>query len=163
MDPERLGGVIKNTLILVEGARILGLPILVTEQYPKGIGPTVDALRSALGPEQAVIEKLSFSCAGEPAFLEALKGIGRDQIIVTGMETHVCVLQTVRDLLLGNLAQGVFCVEDAMISRTQENHRIGLSQMAFVGAMPTGTESVLFDLLVRAGSPEFKAISRLVK
>lgn len=163
MEPDWLRQVVKNTVTLIQGAKILGLPILVTEQYPKGIGPTLQDVMAALGPEQAIQEKLSFSCMGEPSFMEALERTRRQQIIVAGMETHVCVFQTLRDLLVRNVVTSVFAVEDAMISRTRDNHHLGLAQMALAGAVRTGTESVLFDLLGRAGTPEFKAISKLVK
>lgn len=166
MHPERLRRARQNTITLVEGARILGLPIFVTEQYPKGIGPTVEDVVAALPAGQRIYEKLSFSCGGVPELMEALKALkasGRDQLLVAGMETHVCVFQTVRDLLLGRQVAGVFAVEDAMISRTEENHRIGLELMALAGATRTGTETVLFDLLGRAGTPEFKAVSKLIK
>lgn len=163
MHPDRLRRVLRNTVALVKGANLLGLPIFVTEQYPKGIGPTVEEVAAALPPGQRLHEKLTFSCLGVPELVEALRGSGRDQILVTGMETHVCVFQTARDLLRRDLARGVFAVEDAMISRTEENHRIGLELMAKAGAVRTGTETVLFDLLGRAGTPEFKAVSQLIK
>ena len=163
MHPDRLRQVRKNTVRLIEGAKILGLPIFVTEQYPRGMGPTVPDIAAALPENQKIYEKLHFSCCGVPEFMDALQGSKRDQIIVAGMETHVCVFQTVRDLLVRNVVRSVFVVQDAVISRTEQNERIGLSQMGEVGAVRTGTETVLFDLLQVAGTPEFKAISKLIK
>ncbi len=137
------------------------LPVLVTEQYPKGIGPTLPAIAAAFPQGQPVIEKVCFSCADEEAFMESLRASGRDQLLITGMETHVCVFQTARDLARGGFTP--YVVEDAVISRTVQNEAIGLGLMAQAGATRTGTESALFDLMGRAGTPEFKAIAPLIK
>ncbi|MDY0001118.1 MAG: isochorismatase family protein [Polyangia bacterium] len=166
MNPDRLRRVRQNTVILVEGAKALGLPVFVTEQYPKGIGPTVEDVAAALPPGQRIFEKLTFSCAGVPELMEALDALaasGRDQLLVAGMETHVCVFQTVRDLLLTDPPRAVFAVEDAMISRTEENHAVGLELMARAGAVRTSAEAALFDLLGQAGTAEFKKVSKLIK
>lgn len=163
MNPEGLRRLRQNTVTLIEGAKILGVPVFVTEQYPKGIGPTLEDVMAALPEGQRIFEKLSFSCSGVPEFMDALQASKRDQIVVVGMETHVCVYQTVRDLLVRNVVRSVHVVEDAVISRTEENRRIGLAQMAEAGAVRTSTETVLFDLLERAGTPEFKAVSKLIK
>jgi len=161
MDPQRLAGLRRNTVILVEAAKVLGIPVLVTEQYPKGIGPTLPDLVAAFPEGQTVHEKVCFSCADADAFMEELRQTGRDQLLLTGMETHVCVFQTARDL--ARLGFMPFVVEDAVISRTVENEAIGLRLMAQAGATRTGTETALFDLLGRAGTPEFKAIAPLIK
>jgi nicotinamidase-related amidase len=131
-----------------------------TEQYPKGLGPTVPELRAALEPA-APVEKLTFDCCGEPTFAPALDAAGRPAVIVCGMETHICVLQTV----LGLLARGatVHVAADAVCSRDPENARVALELMRDAGAVVTCTETVLFQLLERAGTPEFKAIQQLVK
>lgn len=163
MHPDRLRQVRHNTVTLLEGAKVLGLPVFVTEQYPKGMGPTVPDVAAAFPAGQKVYEKLHFSCCGVPEFMDDLQTSKRDQLIVVGMETHVCVFQTVRDLLVRNVVRSVFVVEDAVVSRTEKNRRIGLRQMAEAGAVRTGTETVLFDLLQVAGTPEFKAISKLIK
>jgi nicotinamidase-related amidase len=161
MDPERLAGVRRNTVILLEAAKVLGLAVLVTEQYPKGIGPTLPEIAAALPEGQPLIEKVCFSCVDSDAFMQGLRQSGRDQLLLTGMETHVCVFQTARDLVRAGFTP--FVVEDAVISRTVENQAIGLRLMAQAGATRTGTETALFDLLGRAGTPEFKAIAPLIK
>jgi len=161
MDPERLAGVRRNTIILLEAAKVLGLPVLVTEQYPKGIGPTLPDIAAAFPEGQAVHEKVCFSCADADAFMDELRASGRDQLLLTGMETHVCVFQTARDLARAGFTP--FVPQDAVISRTLENQAIGLRLMAQAGATRTGTETVLFDLLGKAGTPEFKALAPLIK
>jgi nicotinamidase-related amidase len=152
--------VIRNTLHLIDAARLLRIPILVTEQYPKGLGPTVAEIREAL-PCYEPVEKLAFSCCGEPGFMKALEATGKRKIILCGMETHVCVLQT----CIGSLREGytVHTVRDAICSRSQENFITGIGFMRDAGAVITGTETVLFQLLERAGTEEFKIISRRIK
>lgn len=152
--------VVANTRRLIDAARLLGLPLFVTEQYPKGLGPTVPEIREALSP-YAPIEKITFSCCGEPAFTDALEATGRRQVILCGMETHVCVLQTCIGLLRDGYA--VHFVQDAACSRTPDNHRMGTEFMRDAGAVVTGTETSLFQLLERAGTAEFREISRLIK
>lgn len=161
MDPERIAAVTRNTIILLQAARTLALPVLVTEQYPKGIGPTLPEIAAAFPEGQAVHEKVCFSCADVAPFMGALRRTGRKQLLLTGMETHVCVFQTARDLARAGFA--TFAVEDALLSRTVENHAIGLRLMAQAGATRTSTEVALFDMLQRAGTPAFKAIAPLIK
>lgn len=155
--------VIKNTAILIEAAARLGLPVIVSQQYPKGLGGTVqpieDALAAAAADHAAMIrrfDKTEFSAA---AAIERAEG--RDQWIVTGMEAHVCVYQTARDLA----ARGdtVHVVTDAICSRTKANWKIGVELVERAGAIPTSTEVCVFDLLGRAGSDEFKALSKAIK
>ncbi|MGI6120321.1 MAG: hydrolase [Desulfosporosinus sp.] len=151
--------VIENTNILISLAKKSGIPIIVTEQYPKGLGKTVSDISDNL-EGSSTYEKLTFSgCTSEVT--SALKGLGRKKIIITGMENHVCVFQTVRDLL----TQGyqVFLVRDAVCSRTKENYKNGLSLMSSMGAVVTNTETVVFDLLKQSGTPLFKEISKLIK
>ncbi|HXX53735.1 MAG TPA: hydrolase [Thermodesulfovibrionales bacterium] len=152
--------VIGNSLHLIEAARILRLPVLLTEQYPKGLGPTVPEIKEAL-PSYEPIEKLVFGCCGERAFMEALYSIGKRKVILCGMETHVCVLQT----CLGLIREGytVHVVQDAICSRTKENHGIGTEFMRDAGGVLTGTETVLFQLLERAGTEEFKLLSKRIR
>ena len=152
--------VIANTQHLIEAARLLRLPLLVTEQYPKGLGPTVAEIKDAL-TGYAPIEKITFSCCGETSFLDAVAAGGKKQVILTGMETHVCVLQTCIDLL--HAGYDVHVVSDAVCSRSIENYRTALEYMRDAGAVITCTETVLFQLLEKAGSDEFKAISRRIK
>ncbi|MFH2008331.1 MAG: hydrolase [bacterium] len=161
MHPDRLQLLRRNAVTLIRAARVLGLPILVTEQYPKGMGPTLPDLREALPEGQPIQEKLHFSCCGDDGFTAALEETGRDQILVTGMETHVCVFQTARDL--ARAGRAVYVPQDAVISRTAENHDIGLRLLERAGATRTSTEAALFDLLQVAGTPEFKAIAPLIR
>lgn len=152
--------VVKNCLHLIELARVLRLPLIVTEQYPKGLGPTVEEIRGAL-PDHKPIEKLTFSCCEEPRFLEEIRGLKKRNIMLTGMETHICVLQT----CLGLLKEGfhVHVVSDAACSRTKMNWKTGLQFMRDAGAVVTSTETVLFQLLNVAGTEEFKAIAKRIK
>lgn len=161
MPSEGMTNVTRQCQVLIEGAKILNLPVWVTEQYPKGIGPTLPVLTQALPESTNPVTKLDFSCMAVDAVTSMIASSGRNQIIVCGMETHICVFQTVRDLVL----QGydVFVAQDAVISRTRENREIGLRLMERAGAILSSTESLLFDLLRKAGSPEFKQISALIK
>lgn len=154
-------GVLRGAALLIQGAGHLGLPVLVTEQYPRGLGPTAEPVRAALPAAVRPIEKTHFSCLGAPAVQAALQQLGRRQILLCGMESHVCVYQTARDLLAAGHA--VFVVKDAVASRTAQNLQVGLSLMERAGAVLTSVEAALFDLLGCAGTAEFKAISALVK
>ncbi len=149
----------KNAAVLIRVARRLELPVVATEQYAKGLGPTVPALRELLpGPP---MEKMEFSCGASKPIARHILGTGRKQVIVAGMESHVCVFQTVRDLLRGGFS--VFLVQDAVISRTDANRAVGLHLCERAGAVLTSTETVLFDLLGVAGTPEFKELAPLIK
>lgn len=161
MPQERYETLVKNTGVLLETAKTLGFPVITTEQYPRGLGPTIATLREQLREDEAPVEKLCFSCAESDEVSRRLESLGRKQVIVVGMETHVCVFQTVRDLAIRGLRP--FVVADATSSRTAENHAIGLSLMKEAGAVITSTESALFDLLGVAGTPEFKQLSKLIK
>lgn len=161
MPEEILAQVIRNTTILIEGAKRLGLPIVVSQQYPKGLGPTLAAIESALPPTAHRFDKTEFSASpGLPAQLIGPKD-GRDQWIIAGMETHICVYQTARGLVDRGLNPHVAI--DAACSRSKLNWEIGRDLIAKAGATITSTETVLFELLGRAGSDDFKAISRLIK
>ena len=152
--------VVKNTQHLVELAKMIKMPVVVTEQYPKGLGRTVPELQSVL-PENAPIEKISFDCCGQSRFLEELKAHNKKTVIVTGMETHICVLQTCLGLLKAGV--NVHVVEDAVCSRIKENWNTGIEFMRDAGAVVTCTETALFQLLKVAGTDEFKAISQRIK
>lgn len=161
MPPDVLAGVLRNTRILIETAREFSLPVTVTEQYPKGLGPTAPDLAAALPPETVPFEKLAFSCCAAPGFNALLADAGERDWIVCGMETHICVLQTVLEML----AQGrrVFLPADAVCSRTKLNWRLGLDLMRQAGAVIGSTEMFAFALLETAGTEQFRRISRLVK
>jgi len=145
---------------LIKGLRVLNIPITVTEQYVKGLGPTIVPIREALG-EHEPLEKMTFSCCGVQAIEAAVLGARRHQVIVFGIETHICVLQTVLDLL----AQGqtVVVVEDCVSSRSANDKRVAIDRMRQQGAIITTMESLLFELLRAAGTDTFKAISAIVK
>ena len=166
--------VIKNTCILVAAAARLGIPIVVSQQYPKGLGQSVPDLAAALAAAESEhgaavyrFDKVSFSAAASAEFqaLPPAEKIGammtREQWIVCGMEAHVCVYQTVRDLV--GPACAVHVVADAVSSRTKANWRLGLQLAREVGAMVTSTEVVVFDLLGQAGTEDFKALSKMIK
>lgn len=150
----------QNLRILLQGARILELPILWLEQYPKGLGPTVPEIAAILDGLEP-IDKTAFSACGEPRFNEALAATGRRQAIVAGIESHVCVYQTTRDLLASG--HEVEIIADAVSSRTEANYRLGLERMESMGASVSSVEMCLFELLREAGSEQFKQISRLVR
>ena len=152
--------VVQNSLRLVKGASILKVPVFATEQYRKGLGPTVPEVAAALG-HVSPIEKLAFSACGAEGFLDKLDAAKISDAIVCGIETHVCVLQTCLDLL--DSGGRVFVVADAVSSRTAGNHSLGLQRMKDAGAIIVSTEMVLFELLERAGTPEFRLILELVK
>ena len=163
MQEEVLERVVKNARVLIEAARRLQLPIVVSQQYPKGLGATVPAIEDALSGAANVhrFDKVEFSAAAAPAFGALSPSLARDQWIVCGMETHVCVYQTARGLV----ARGhdVHVAIDAACSRTEANWKVGRRLIERTGAVQTSTEAVVFDLLERAGSEDFKALSKLIK
>jgi nicotinamidase-related amidase len=153
--------VVRNAGILAAGFGVLGRPVLVSEQYPRGLGNTVAELASELPESRVLVEKLRFSACGVSAFDEALEAAGCGAWVVCGIEAHVCVNQTAHDLL----ARGyeVHVAEDAVSSRSPVNRRIGMEKMLAAGARATSAEMALFEMLEDAASPEFKAISKLVR
>lgn len=157
METKRLDRLTARVSAAIDGARALGLPIIVTEQYPKGLGPTSSAIKLKLGPFTPV-EKIDFSAA-TPDVLRHLEG--RSQILVVGMETHVCVFQTVRALADRGITPMV-CA-DAVASRTEEDREVGLELCRNAGGLITTVEAALFDMLQKAGSPEFKEVSKAVR
>ena len=166
MPQEEQEAKLRNALILCRMAGKLGLPVIVSEQYPKGLGPTVHPILEALAPLGDTVhrfEKLTFSCAPVSEMKEALRATRRGQLIVCGMETHVCVFQTVRDVCGPGYDLVVHVAADAVLSRRKADYKVGLDLMRQAGAVVTCTETVLFDLLGCAGTPEFKELSKLVK
>jgi nicotinamidase-related amidase len=149
-----------NVRRLAEGVRILGLPILLTEQYPQKLGPTAPCIAEVLA-ETTAFAKLAFSCCRERPIMEALRAQGKSAWLVCGIEAHVCVSQTALDLLSQDYKVQV--VADAVGSRTQANWQTGLDRLRQAGAVITSTEMALFELLERAGTDEFRAVQRLVK
>lgn len=156
-----IDSVIKRTNILISGLAALSVPVIVTEQYTKGLGSTVESVRTALGDSYRPIEKMTFSCCGAVDVMVHLTSEGKQFIILAGIETHVCVLQTALDLI----EQGFTPVipADAVSSRSVADKEIALRRLASAGAIVTSVESLLFELCVVAGTDTFKAISALVK
>jgi nicotinamidase-related amidase len=152
--------VIENTRRLITGCNQLNVPVIVTEQYPKGLGETVAPLKHALKAETPVLEKTSFGCGGEPVVAEHLKAAKRQQILVCGLEAHVCVNQTVVSLL----AQGyqVYLIEDAIGARDERNYHIAMKKLAQLGAIPSCVEMALFELMRHSRHPQFKAVQQLI-
>lgn len=143
---------------LIEGARILGIPVAATEQYPQGLGPTVPELARRLGP---IPSKLMFSCRGCPEVFQGLQAQGIHKLLVCGIEAHVCVQQTVLDLL--GAGWRVYVAADAVGSRHEVDYEFALRRMESAGAILTTTEAALFEWCETAGTPQFKEISRLVR
>lgn len=150
----------ENLKRLIKGAQTLQLPIVLTEQYPKGLGPTAPELLDLM-PEIKPVEKITFSCCANDEFSKTLRSLGRKQLLLAGIETHICVYQTAIDLL--NSGFEVQVVTDAVSSRKRSNKRIGIERMKMAGAIPTSTEMALFELLHVAEGEKFKEISKLVK
>jgi len=148
-----------NIDMLVKGCSELDVPVIATEQYSKGLGHTVPELSDACS--RAVIEKTSFGCCGEPSFLEKIEELGTSQVIVTGMEAHVCVYQTVLGLL--EAGYRVHVVRDAVCSRGRIDFETAVDNFREAGAVVTTAETVLFQMVGDATSPAFKPISKLVK
>ncbi len=144
---------------ILQGMEMLNVPVLATEQYPKGLGPTVSEVKSLLDFDKAS-EKMTFSCCGIDSFAETLQATGRKQVILMGVETHVCVLQTVLDLLANGYQ--VHVPIGATCSRKDENRDNAFARMQQAGAILTNTESVLFELMVEAGTETFKQVRKLI-
>ena len=159
MDSQRIQAVRSNCSKLIKGFQMFNIPIIYTQQYTKGLGETVSELKSLLPFSH--IEKTSFSCLGEPMFLDALKKTNKKHIVLAGMETHICVLQTALDLLHNSYT--VTVLSDATISRNLKNHEEVLRFLHIKGAHILPFESILFMLLKDARSPLFKEVSKLIK
>ena len=150
-----------RAVLLVRGAQAAGVPVLASEQYPRGLGRTVSPLLDVLGEGFDFVEKRDFSCADVPEFMDRLRETGRTQVVVAGMEAHVCVLQTARGLLEAGLA--VHVPLDAVVSRYSRDFRAAVARYGQLGATVTSVETVLFDLVRRGEGELFKTISRLVR
>ncbi|OYD85171.1 hydrolase [Azospirillum brasilense] len=150
----------RNAATLLKAAGLLGVPAFATEQYPRGLGPTAASLRALLPPD-GVVEKISFSAAREPAFLERLERLGRRQVVLAGSEAHVCVMQTALSLV--GLGYDVVLVADAVSSRVAANAELGIARMRAAGATIVSTEMVLFEWMERSDIPAFKAVLELIR
>ena len=146
---------------LAEAAALLKVPVVVTEQYRRGLGETVSEIAGKLPAGTAVFEKMCFSTCGAPDFNKHLEDLKRKQVLVCGIETHVCVNQSVHDLLKNGYE--VHLAEDALGSRSPDNKKIGLAKMHLAGALPSSVETSLFEMLVQSGTETFKAVQKLVK
>lgn len=160
MDAEQREGMVGNVKILTAAARRLGLPLVVTEQYPKGLGHTLPEVRDALGPVEP-LSKVTFSCCAVEGFTEGLRRRGARAVVLVGLETHVCVLMTALDLVAGGFT--VHVPGDATVSRTRTNWEFGLALLRGEGVVVTTTETVLFQLLGRADTDDFRALAPLLK
>jgi nicotinamidase-related amidase len=165
MPPEAMAALTRNLVVLCEAAGRFGLPVVASQQYPRGLGATIGPVEDALAalPPDLVhrFDKVEFSACAAPASAGLWPRLARDTWIVAGMETHVCVYQTVRHLREGGAA--VHVVRDAVLSRSDENRATGLALIERTGAVITSTEVVVFDLLQKAGTEDFKALSRLIR
>ena len=162
MPASQLEQVLRSARILLEAARLFGVPVLATEQYPKGLGPTIKELTPLLEAAGAQrFEKTAFSAGDVPAFGDALSACGARAAIVIGMESHVCVYQTARDLLARGIE--VHVPIDGVSSRRDDHREAGISLSERAGAVRTTTESVVFDWLARAGGDEFRQLSKLIR
>jgi nicotinamidase-related amidase len=153
--------VVRNSILLIEAAKILGLPIVVTEQYPKGLGPHLPEIQQALGEHYRPIEKMTFSGCGVQAARKAMRVTNCQQWLIVGIESHVCVVQTVLDILEMDL--DVHVAADAVSARAESNYRLGIERMRDAGAVITSAEMAIYEMLREAGTEEFKAILKLVK
>ncbi|MCI0493874.1 hydrolase [candidate division KSB1 bacterium] len=152
--------VVDNVVKLIKGFQILNLPIFITEQYRKGLGPTEQPILDVLN-QPSIVEKIHFSCCAATPLMDQIRQRNIQQIVICGIETHVCVLQTSLDFL----AEGfqVHLVLDAVSSRKKHDHEMAIDRLTQTGVIPTTIESVLFELLIRADNQEFKQISQLIK
>lgn len=152
--------VVRQIENLIKGAQILNVPIIWMEQYPEGLGPTTDRLKRLLKNE-TYVSKRTFSACREDDFMQEIDKLGRKSFLVTGIEAHVCVYQTVRDLL--KKSYDVEIVLDAVSSRTEANRKLGIEKMRSLGASITSTEMALFELMETSKHPKFKEVISLIK
>ncbi|MFI4911414.1 MAG: hydrolase [Sedimentisphaeraceae bacterium JB056] len=151
---------VKNLSILVQGAKVLGIPVISCRQYPQAIGDTIPEIKEHLG-DISPVDKRCFSCAASDEFMEKLKASGAKHCIVCGIESHVCVYQTVRDLQ--RLGFHTHVPVDGIASRISENKQVAVERMRHEGAILTSVEMVLFELLQTSEHPDFRTISKLIK
>jgi nicotinamidase-related amidase len=152
--------VVANSVKLVEAAKVFEMPVLVTLQNAQRMGGCTQAVSDAL-PDVNCIDKMAFSCLGEESLRRTLEQTGKRQVLICGVETHICVNQTAHDLL--DLGYGVHVAQDAVSSRTQSNWEVGIGKMRGSGCVITSVETAIFEILQDASRPEFKRILPLVK
>ena len=158
MDSPR--AVMSGCSLMMKAAGVLDVPMVVTEQYPEGLGPTVEPL-AELAPEDAFFSKLHFSSARNPAIRGKIDSLKPDQVVIGGIEAHVCVLQSA--IGLKGAGYEVFVVADATSSRSASNHAAAMSRLREEGVDIVTSEMIVFEWLEKAGTPEFKELSRLLK
>lgn len=146
---------------LIKGAQLLDIPIIWLEQYPQGLGPTVEEIKQLLSHNNEPIAKMRFSACETSEFQAALKELNKDNYLVAGIEAHICVYQTVHELLSAD--KHVEYVQDAISSRTLQNKQIAINKMNLLGAFPTSVEMALFELMETAEHPHFREISKIIK
>ena len=151
---------LRNVIKLIRGAQALEIPILLTEQHPRGLGPTIPEIKSLI-PDVKPIEKVCFSCCDEESFSKTLKSLKRKQVLIAGIEAHICVYQTAMEL--GRAGYQVQVVGDCVASRDPENKLVALFKMGAAGISPTTMETAFFELLKVAKGDKFKQISNIVK
>lgn len=159
-DPEAVAAVTANASKFIKLAKIYGLPILYTEQYPKGLGRTVESVKADLA-EYEPIEKTEFSCFGNEQFKDALAAQHVDTVVITGVEAHICVAQTALDALHAGYKTHVLV--DAVESRKPEEYAHGIQKIGNAGAVLSSTEAAMYEVMFRAGTPEFKQALPLIK
>ena len=150
----------RNISIMSEAAKILQVPVFLTEQYPQGLGHTLAEITACIG-EHKYFEKKAFSCTGAAGFLDELEATGRRQVVICGIEAHVCVNQTVHDLLRRDYT--VHLISDAISSRAARHKDLAIAKMTASGAVLSSVETALFEMLVESGSDKFKAVQRLIR
>ena len=153
--------IVSRISMAIRGFQILNLPVIITEQYPKGLGRTTEEILFSLSPDFEVIEKSSFSSCGAQAFVEKINQTGAKQILLCGIEAHVCVNQTAHDLL--DRGFEVHLLEDCVSSRFEQDKRAGLNKMKMSGVVPSSMEMALFELMRDSKHEQFKEIQSLIK
>ncbi len=153
--------IVSRTSLIVRGFQILGLPVIVTEQYPKGLGRSAEEIILSLPPDFEYIEKTAFSSCGATSFMEKLRATGATQIVLCGLETHVCINQTAHDLLNENFQ--VHLLQDCVGSRFTSDKEIALRKMQASGVISSSVEMALFELMRDAKHEQFRAIQEIIK
>jgi nicotinamidase-related amidase len=155
------GRMVQRVRRLVDAARLFDIPVLVTEQYPKGLGHIQPEVADGFAPDQVVVEKMTMSCCGQPRFVEHLEALRRWQVVVCGIEAHACVNQTVHELL--ERGYEVHLPWDAISARFERDGEVAWQKMTGSGAVPSSTEMICLEWVRSAESPEFKALHELIK